>query len=107
MYGRTNEFNEQVRETEYTENIGSDQLISYQDRIMAEQDRGLETLSHIIRNQKQVAITIGSEVERQNTLIDSMGDKMDQVNERLVKETKHVKRISFKSSTCGKCIYDF
>lgn len=31
-----------------------------------DQDRGLETLSHIVRNQKRIATSIGNEVERQN-----------------------------------------
>ncbi len=35
-------------------------------------------------------------------LIDSMEGKMDQINERLVKETKRISFIDRKSSTCGK-----
>jgi hypothetical protein len=33
---------------------------------LIEQDRGLETLSHIISNQKNIATSIGKEVDRQN-----------------------------------------
>lgn len=40
-------------------------------------------------------------------LIDSMEGKMDQINERLVKETKRISFIDRKSSTCGKNNYKF
>ena len=35
-------------------------------------------------------------------MIDDMEGKMDQIHERLVKETKRVRFIDRKSSTCGK-----
>jgi syntaxin 8 len=61
------------------------------DQIIAQQDRGLDTLSHIISNQKQIALTIGNEVDKQNVFIDHIGDKVESVNERLITETKHIK----------------
>jgi hypothetical protein len=35
-------------------------------------------------------------------MIDSMGDKMETINERLIKETKHVKIVGMKTSNFGK-----
>ena len=55
-----------VNENQFTNNLSSDQLLAQHDHIIAQQDRGLDTLSHIISNQKQIALTIGSEVDRQN-----------------------------------------
>ncbi len=57
---------EVVQENELTENISNEQLLAQHDRIVLNQDRGLETLSHIVRNQKQIALTIGTEVDKQN-----------------------------------------
>ncbi len=65
----------QPQETEVTAQMSSDQLLAYQERVLADQDRGLENLSAIIGNQKRIATTIGSEVDRQNVMIDSMGKK--------------------------------
>ena len=35
-------------------------------------------------------------------MIDSMEGKMDQINDRLVRETKRIRFFDRKSSTCGK-----
>ena len=53
-------------ETDQTMNADSNQLLLQQDRILLDQDRGLDVLSHIIQNQKQIATTIGTETDRQN-----------------------------------------
>jgi septum formation inhibitor-activating ATPase MinD len=117
----------QPQETEVTVNMSSDQLFAYQERVLADQDKGLETLSAIIGNQKRIATTIGNEVERQNVMIDSMGkhkrlekrvflmlllvvfkrcllkgDRMEQLNDRLLDQTYKIKFIDRKSTTCGK-----
>jgi len=88
-------------ENEVTIGMNSDQLLAYQDRVIADQDRGLENLSAIIGNQKKIATTIGNEVGRQNVMIDSMGDRMEQINERLITQTKKIRFIDRKSTTCG------
>lgn len=91
----------QPQETEVTAAMSSDQLVAYQDRILADQDKGLENLSSIIGNQKKIATTIGGEVNRQNVLIDSMGDRMEQLNDRLITQTQKIRFIDRKSTTCG------
>jgi len=90
-----------VIETSETNVFSSDQLLQHHDRILLEQDRGLDTLTGIVRNQRHVATTIGNEVDRQNVLIDNMGDKMEQVHERLVDGTKKMRLIDRTSGTCG------
>lgn len=88
-------------ETEETYVMNSEQLMAYQDRVLADQDRGLENLSSIIGNQKRIAGTIGNEVERQNNLMDSMADRMENLNERLIQQTSKIRFIDRKSTTCG------
>ncbi len=56
----------QPQETSYTAAMSNEQVLQYQDRMIADQDRGLENLSAIIGNQKRIASTIGNEVDRQN-----------------------------------------
>jgi hypothetical protein len=53
-------------ETETTLNYNNRQLMSQQDQILRDQDRGIEALAGIIQNQKRIASTIGNEVDRQN-----------------------------------------
>jgi len=48
------------------DHIPHNQIKQMQAQAIAEQDRGLETLSEIIRRQKQMASAIGDEVECQN-----------------------------------------
>ncbi|VDI46506.1 syntaxin-8-like [Mytilus galloprovincialis] len=72
-----------------------------QQQIIQQQDRGLESLSHVITRQKQMAIDIGDEVDSQNVLIDDIGEHMDRTGERLIKETRHIKIVDRKSNTCG------
>ena len=115
-------------ETGDTVNYDNNQLLVQQDRILQEQDRGIETLSHIIQNQKRIATTIGNEVDRQNgilkqyflkvklyykknmnvylfklflVMIEGMGDNIDQIHDRLVNETKRMRIFSKKTGTCG------
>lgn len=53
-------------ETETTMSYNTNQLLAQHDQILQEQDRGLETLSHIVQNQKRIATAIGNEVDKQN-----------------------------------------
>jgi hypothetical protein len=63
----SNNGDDRVQESDMTRNISNDQLLSQHDRILVDQERGLETLSHIVRNQKNIAITIGTEIDKQNS----------------------------------------
>ena len=68
--------------------------------MFVEQDRGLEVLDEIIIRQKNLARGIGTEIDVQNEIIDDIGDNMDQTNERLIRNTRNIKKISLKSDTC-------
>ncbi len=35
-------------------------------------------------------------------IIDDIGDVMEQTNDRLIRNTRNIKKVSLKSSTCGK-----
>ena len=37
-------------------------------------------------------------------ILEDIDTRMDQTNQRLIKETTHVKRVTAKSSTCGKFV---
>lgn len=75
---------------------------------LLEQDRGLEELSRIIGRQRQIAQTIGEEVESQNVLIDNIGEGVDRTLDRMARQTTQITVIDRKDRTwgmnqCSKC----
>ncbi|XP_020621228.1 syntaxin-8-like [Orbicella faveolata] len=82
-------------------NMSVDDMRRQQQQIIAEQDQGLEALSGIIQRQKVMGQAISDEVDAHNEILDDIDNRMDQTNQRLIKETTHVKRVTAKSSTCG------
>ncbi|ELU09551.1 hypothetical protein CAPTEDRAFT_162904 [Capitella teleta] len=75
--------------------------IRQQQRIaIREQDAGLDALSSIIGRQKQMALDIGNEVDTQNDLIDDITDGVSRTDERLLRETRHIRIVDRKSNVC-------
>lgn len=72
-----------------------------QDRILLEQDKGLEELCKVIARQKEIGQNIVNEVDYQNEIIDNLADHMDATDESLINKTQQVQRISTKDRTCG------
>ncbi|KAL5021090.1 hypothetical protein ScPMuIL_000245 [Solemya velum] len=71
-----------------------------QQQIIAEQDKGLESLSHVIGRQKQMALDIGDEVDAHNEILDDINEHVDRTKDRLLKETRHITIVDRKSATC-------
>ncbi|XP_076648396.1 syntaxin 8 [Halictus rubicundus] len=76
-------------------------LRTQQDRILQEQDKGLEELCKVIARQKEIGQNISNEVDHQNEIIDNLADHMDTTDESLINKTQQVQRISSKDRTCG------
>lgn len=74
-------------------------LRSEQTQILKEQDKGLENLSQVISRQKKLAMRIGTEIEDQNEIIDTIAVQMDHTSGRVDSETRHVEQVSSKDST--------
>jgi len=81
-------------------NLTNDDLRQQHKQLFKEQDRGLEVLDEIITRQKNLARGIGTEIDIQNEIIEDIGDNMDQTNERLIRNTRNIKKVSRKSDTC-------
>ncbi|KAL3875536.1 hypothetical protein ACJMK2_033480 [Sinanodonta woodiana] len=76
------------------------QIRDQQQQIIQEQDQGLEALSGVISRQKQIALDIGNEVDDQNVLIDDITDHVGKTDDRIKRETRHIKIVDRKSATC-------
>lgn len=72
-----------------------------QKQILQNQDEGLENLSKVISRQKQLAMTIGNELEDQNGILDNIADQMDNNDTRLQRETSNIGDVTVQDSTCG------
>lgn len=76
-------------------------IMSHQEQILKEQDKGLEELCKVIARQKEIGQTINNEVDHQNEIIDNLADHMDRTDESLVNKTQQVRSIHSKDRTCG------
>ncbi|GJQ77023.1 putative syntaxin 8 [Trypoxylus dichotomus] len=71
-----------------------------QQRMLENQERGLENLSNIIARQKNIAHSIHSEVDLHNDIIDDLGEHIDRTGGRIATETRNVTIIDRKDKTC-------
>nr|XP_021394752.1 syntaxin-8 [Lonchura striata domestica] len=90
-----------LEEPEETRGLGFDELRQQQRRIIEEQDAGLDALSSIISRQKQMGQEIGNELDEQNEIIDDLTSLVENTDERLRSQTRHVRTVEKKSASCG------
>nr|CAD7200785.1 unnamed protein product [Timema douglasi] len=86
--------------TQSEQHMSVDELRQHQQRMVKDQNEGLEILSKVISRQKEIAQTIGNEVDIQNEIIEDLADHMDRTDSRLLDETKQIKIIDKKDRTC-------
>ncbi|XP_050533359.1 syntaxin-8 [Daktulosphaira vitifoliae] len=72
-----------------------------QQSMIKKQDDGLNELASIVSRQKNIAITISSEVDLQNEIVDDILVKMDKTTAGIDNETREVVQILQKDSTKG------
>ncbi|TGZ49151.1 syntaxin-8 [Temnothorax curvispinosus] len=80
--------------------VSVNDLMSHQDRVLIEQDKGLEELCKVIVRQKEIGQTISNEVDHQNEVIDDLADHMERTDESLINKTQQVRNIHSKDRTC-------
>uniref|UniRef100_A0A1B6C2F9 t-SNARE coiled-coil homology domain-containing protein n=1 Tax=Clastoptera arizonana TaxID=38151 RepID=A0A1B6C2F9_9HEMI len=82
-------------------NASPTQIRLLQQKMLEDQDQGLERLSKVISRQKDIAVTIGNEVTLQNEIVDDIADRMDRTNTTIQRESEHIRVISRTDSTFG------
>ncbi|KAL0271590.1 UNVERIFIED_CONTAM: hypothetical protein PYX00_008640 [Menopon gallinae] len=100
-WGDVNTDSGQPVRLENTEFKTVDELRQDQQKMLRDQDEGLESLSKIISRQKQIATTINVEVDQQNELLDDISQDVSRVEGRIQRETNMVRVIGKKDNTCG------
>ena len=81
--------------------MGFDEIRQQQQKIIQEQDAGLDALSSIISRQKQMGQEIGNELDEQNEIIDDLANLVENTDEKLHTETRRVNLVDRKSTSCG------
>ncbi|XP_019398310.1 PREDICTED: syntaxin-8 isoform X2 [Crocodylus porosus] len=90
-----------LEESEETRGLSFDDIRQQQQRIIQEQDAGLDTLSSVLSRQKQMGQQIGNELEEQNEIIDDLTNLVENTDDKLRNQTRHVKMVDKKSTSCG------
>ncbi|KAK9876714.1 hypothetical protein WA026_014953 [Henosepilachna vigintioctopunctata] len=78
-----------------------EQIRKGQQRILGEQEEGLESLYKIISRQKNIAQTISDEVDLHNEILDDLDTRTERTNTRVRTETEHIGVIDQKDNTCA------
>ncbi|XP_075701365.1 syntaxin-8 [Rhinoderma darwinii] len=89
-----------IEEPEETRGFGNGELRQQQQRIITEQDAGLDALSSIIGRQKQMGYDIGNELDEQNEIIDDLTNLVENTDTKVRNQTRHVKLVDKKSGSC-------
>ncbi|XP_040856334.1 syntaxin-8 [Ochotona curzoniae] len=88
-------------EPEETRGLGFEEIRQQQQKIIQEQDAGLDALASIISRQKQMGQEIGNELDEQNEIIDDLTNLVENTDEKLRTETRRVGLVEKKSASCG------
>lgn len=88
-------------EGQTSENFNVERAQKMTQQVIKEQDAGLEELAKIISRQKNIARTIGDEVDVHNEILDDLAEGIDRTTVGLINETRQVRTISRKDRTCG------
>ncbi|XP_018617660.1 syntaxin-8 [Scleropages formosus] len=90
-----------IDEPDETRGLGFGEIKQQQQRIIEEQDAGLDVLAAVISRQKQMGQEIGNELDEQNEIIDDLTHLVDKTDSRIRNESRRVKLVETKSSSCG------
>uniref|UniRef100_A0A8C0J1I3 Syntaxin-8 n=1 Tax=Chelonoidis abingdonii TaxID=106734 RepID=A0A8C0J1I3_CHEAB len=90
-----------LEETEETSGLNFGEIRQQQQRIIQEQDAGLDALSSVLSRQKQMGQEIGNELEEQNEIIDDLTNLVANTDDKLRSQTRHVKMVDKKSTSCA------
>jgi hypothetical protein len=82
----------------------ADEVRMQQQVIIAEQDRGLDQLSHALRRQREVGLAIQDEVVEQNVLIDDIHDGTQLADMKVRTQTRRVEAVRRKDSCKCTCL---
>ncbi|KAI8870650.1 hypothetical protein GQ42DRAFT_145636 [Ramicandelaber brevisporus] len=81
-------------ETEVTRKLDDKQMLQLQKQMFDNQDKSVERLRDVILRQKDIATTIGQELDIQNQLLREMEDDVDRLGAKMNTTTKQIDNFS-------------
>eukprot|EP01113_Clastostelium_recurvatum_P025532 TRINITY_DN3071_c0_g1_i1.p2 TRINITY_DN3071_c0_g1~~TRINITY_DN3071_c0_g1_i1.p2 ORF type:complete len:145 (-),score=48.60 TRINITY_DN3071_c0_g1_i1:101-535(-) len=90
-----------ARDTQKTEDLDNRGLLDQQQTIMRDQDQILDVLAQSVGRQKEIAISIDTELTEQNMLLDDLDSKVDRTDSGIRNATHRVRKVAEQASTKG------
>jgi len=84
----------QAKETEATRDMDNAQLLQYQKEQMKDQDETLDLLSTSVLKQKEIAVTINTELDVHNRILDDLDGKVGKTQAGIERERRHIAKVS-------------
>jgi len=91
----------QPKETEVTKDMDNAQLLQYQKDQMGDQDQTLDLLSQSVQKQREIAVTINTELDVHNRLLDDLDTKTGKTQAGIERERRHVAKVSESAKVGG------
>eukprot|EP00026_Physarum_polycephalum_P013772 Phypoly_transcript_14212.p1 GENE.Phypoly_transcript_14212~~Phypoly_transcript_14212.p1 ORF type:complete len:250 (+),score=47.31 Phypoly_transcript_14212:106-855(+) len=99
--GRKRAWGAQPQETEETKDLNNAQLLHYQKTVMQQQDDHIDILSASIVRQKEIAVTINTELDVHTRLLDDLDSKTDKTAYGIQAANKRISRVAENSKVGG------
>jgi len=91
----------QPQETDETRQLDNGQLLQLQKSQMGQQEEHLDLLSQSLNRQKEIGVTINTELDVHTKLLDDMDTKVHKTQAGIERERRHMEGVSEKSKVCG------
>ncbi|CAF5036934.1 unnamed protein product, partial [Rotaria sp. Silwood1] len=85
-------------ETEYIQGLINDEFAELHSNLRKNNDEAIDALHAIVKHQKEIGVTMNSEVDRHNQIIDTITDRTELLDSRVKRQIMFVKVIDRKSS---------
>jgi len=92
---------QQPQETEETKDLDNAQLLQHQKSRMKDQDDHIDILSSSIVRQKEIAVTIHSELDVHSRLLDDLDSKVGKTTSGIERENRHLSKVSESAKVGG------
>ncbi|KAG2393007.1 hypothetical protein C9374_009584 [Naegleria lovaniensis] len=85
-------------EPESIRDLESNQILAYQQRVIDEQDKSLDLLSHALDRTKQIGLSIDEELDEHSRLLEDIHENVDVTESKIKVQTKKMVNLAKKNS---------
>lgn len=81
------------QEPESIRNMQNEQVLMYQNKVMDDQDKGLDMLSHALDRTKNIGLAISDELDEHKVLLRDLDRDVERTDVRLHRETRRIDKL--------------